>query len=63
MEQTPEEKNQTPEEKEAALKKLNAAVYFESLPAPKDAVQVRGYDFNKGLDYEALFKSYIHTGF
>ena len=25
--------------------------------------KVEGYDFNKGLDYEAVFKSYIHTGF
>lgn len=25
--------------------------------------EVRGYDFNKGLDYEAIFKSYTNTGF
>jgi len=24
---------------------------------------VKGYDFNKGLDYEAVFKSYMTTGF
>lgn len=26
-------------------------------------MKVQGYDFNKGLDYEAVFKSYISTGF
>jgi len=26
-------------------------------------MKVEGYDFNKGLDYEAVFKSYISTGF
>ena len=51
------------ENKEQILDKLSGAVYVKSLPKPEDAVQVRGYDFNKGLDYEAVFKSYISTGF
>ena len=25
--------------------------------------EVQGYDFNKGLDYEAMFKTFRHTGF
>jgi hypothetical protein len=25
--------------------------------------EVRGYDFNKGIDYEQMFKSYRQTGF
>lgn len=25
--------------------------------------EVHGYDFNKGIDYEQIFKSYRHTGF
>ena len=29
----------------------------------KTAMKVEGYDFNKGLDYEAMFKTYISTGF
>ena len=52
-----------PGDKAKILEKLNEAVYFKSLPPPEDAVMVKGYDFNKGLDYEAMFKSYISTGF
>lgn len=51
------------EDKDKVLEKLNAAVYAESKPAPEDAVPIKGYDFNKGLDYEAVFKSYLSTGF
>ena len=58
-----DKKPEQPEDKEKVLEKLSSAVYFKSLPQPEDAVQVRGYDFNKGLDYEAIFKSYISTGF
>jgi len=25
--------------------------------------EIRGYDFNEGLDYEKIFKSYATTGF
>jgi hypothetical protein len=46
-----------------ALDKLNKVVYVESVNELKDGVEIRGYDFNKGLDYEALFKSFIHSGF
>jgi hypothetical protein len=46
-----------------ALDKLNKVVYVESVSELKDGVEIRGYDFNKGLDYEALFKSFIHSGF
>ena len=45
------------------LDKLNKAVYVESVSELKDGIEVRGYDFNKGLDYEALFKTFIHSGF
>jgi hypothetical protein len=46
-----------------ALDKLNKNVYVESVSTLKDGVEIRGYDFNKGLDYEALFKTFIHSGF
>lgn len=29
----------------------------------EDREEVQGYDFNKGIDYEQIFKSYRHTGF
>jgi len=51
------------DDSKAALEKLNEAVYVKSDPAPKDALPIKGYDFNKGLDYEAMFKSYLSTGF
>jgi deoxyhypusine synthase len=28
----------------------------------EDALPVKGYDFNQGLNYEALFKTLISTG-
>ena len=46
-----------------ALDKLSKNVYVESVSELKDGIPVRGYDFNKGLDYEALFKTFIHSGF
>lgn len=36
---------------------VNTQKDIEGLP------EVKGYDFNKGLDYEAVFKTYIHSGF
>ncbi len=50
-------------ENKETLDKLSEAVYVESVKELKDGIKVNGYDFNKGLDYEALFKTYIHTGF
>ena len=41
---------------------LRDAVYIESVEI-KGGEEVRGYDFNNGLDYEAVFKTYRHTGF
>ena len=29
----------------------------------EDEIKVVGYDFNKGIDYEQMFKSYLSTGF
>lgn len=39
------------------------SVLIQSVPMPKDAIEVRGYDFSKGLSYDALFNSYISVGF
>jgi hypothetical protein len=39
-------------------------VYVKSNPdALASANEVHGYDFNKGIDYEAMFKQYTHMGF
>ena len=50
-------------ENKDALAKLSQNVYVESVSELKDGIAVKGYDFNKGLDYEALFKTFIHSGF
>jgi deoxyhypusine synthase len=39
------------------------AVYVKSAAIDEKMVKVSGYDFNKGLDYNEVFKTYIHTGF
>eukprot|EP00051_Salpingoeca_urceolata_P011976 m.148887 g.148887 ORF g.148887 m.148887 type:complete len:389 (-) comp17331_c0_seq5:38-1204(-) len=39
------------------------AVLVVSEELPKDAIKIKGYDFNKGLDYSALLASYLTTGF
>lgn len=38
-------------------------MYVKTKQAIKDGIVVQGYDFNKGIDYEKMFKTYIHTGF
>ncbi|XP_064616269.1 deoxyhypusine synthase-like [Liolophura sinensis] len=40
-----------------------AAVLVESQQMAEDAIKVQGYDFNKGLDFHELLKSYTTTGF
>eukprot|EP00455_Lapot_gusevi_P044886 TRINITY_DN567_c0_g1_i3.p1 TRINITY_DN567_c0_g1~~TRINITY_DN567_c0_g1_i3.p1 ORF type:complete len:390 (+),score=120.87 TRINITY_DN567_c0_g1_i3:70-1239(+) len=39
------------------------AVLLASETLPDDTPVVRGYDFNQGVNYEALLKSYFTTGF
>lgn len=39
------------------------AVLLKSAPIPLHLQQVRGYDFNKGVNYDALFRSFSTTGF
>ncbi|GAB5367277.1 hypothetical protein AAMO2058_001216400 [Amorphochlora amoebiformis] len=47
----------------AGCEKATAAVLVESVEMPKDVPACRGFDFNKGLDYEGMFKSFITHGF
>lgn len=41
----------------------NANAYRESADKLEGRAEVRGYDFNKGLDYEKVFAAYKTTGF
>lgn len=40
-----------------------AAVLKHSSALPAESAQVRGYDFNRGVDYRALLGAYSTTGF
>ena len=40
-----------------------AAVLVTSERMADDAVRVRGYDFNAGVDHSALFTTFLQTGF
>ncbi|KAI4822573.1 hypothetical protein KUCAC02_008110 [Chaenocephalus aceratus] len=37
-------------------------IYREMEPVPEDTPKIQGYDFNQGVDYRALMKSYLTTG-
>jgi deoxyhypusine synthase len=41
----------------------HANVFMKSVALPADTLQVKGYDFNEGVNYEKLFKSYMTTGY
>lgn len=40
-----------------------AAVLKHSSALPSESSQVRGYDFNRGVDYRALLEAFGTTGF
>ncbi|XP_029049015.2 probable deoxyhypusine synthase [Osmia bicornis bicornis] len=42
---------------------LKNAVLVHSSPIPAGTPVVKGYDWNKGIDYHALFETYTHSGF
>ena len=39
------------------------AVLKPSCDLPEDMPKIRGYDFNQGVDLQAVLKSYLTTGF
>lgn len=38
-------------------------MFQASVAMPADTQTVRGYDFNNGVDYSKLFRSYLTTGY
>ncbi|KAG8007041.1 Deoxyhypusine synthase [Nibea albiflora] len=38
-------------------------IYRKTIPLPEDTPKVHGYDFNQGVDYQALLQSFLNTGF
>jgi hypothetical protein len=42
---------------------LTQSVYVESAKTIENLDEVKGYDFNKGLDYNEMFKTFKYTGF
>lgn len=51
-----------PPEGEAPAAAL-AAVLKHSSALPAESAQVRGYDFNRGVDYHAMLEAFGTTGF
>ncbi|KAJ2666565.1 Deoxyhypusine synthase [Coemansia sp. RSA 1199] len=49
--------------KDAVPDVATAAVLVRSEGVPDDAQLIRGYDFENGVDYNALLSTYINTGF
>jgi deoxyhypusine synthase len=47
----------------AAPELAKEAVLVESEKLPNDTPIVTGYDWNKGRNYEDLFKTFVHAGF
>ena len=41
----------------------NDAVLVGSEEMPPGSVTIEGYDFNNGVDYHAMFKSFFRTGY
>lgn len=39
------------------------AVLKPSCSLPEDMPKIKGYDFNQGVDHQAVLKSYLTTGF
>lgn len=39
------------------------AVLKPSCDLPEDMPKIKGYDFNQGVDHQAVLKSYLTTGF
>lgn len=39
------------------------SVLFKSVEMPKDALTVKGYDFNEGINYKKIMESFKYTGF
>lgn len=46
-----------------ALSTAREAVLIKSDSLAEDLPQIRGYDFNQGVDLKALLSSYLTTGF
>lgn len=38
-------------------------IYRQTIQIPEDTPKVRGYDFNQGVDHQALLQSFYNTGF
>lgn len=48
---------------ESDIQIAEMSVLKKSSPMPADSTIIKGYDFNGGIDYDALLDSYMSTGF
>lgn len=50
-------------EEAALLKDTVESVLVKSVEMPPEAIIVKGYDFNNGVDHNALLSSFLTSGF
>uniref|UniRef100_A0A0N5ADW6 deoxyhypusine synthase n=1 Tax=Syphacia muris TaxID=451379 RepID=A0A0N5ADW6_9BILA len=48
---------------DSGISAAQEAVFQKSKALPEGSLQIKGYDFNNGIDYNSLFESYLTTGF
>ncbi|VDK52898.1 unnamed protein product [Gongylonema pulchrum] len=47
----------------ADVASAQSCVFKKSVPLPAGSIEIKGYDFNEGIDYDSLLNSYLSTGF
>ena len=60
---TPQSAGALPRKLDSLPQSVREAVLVDSLPVPDSTPKVQGYDFNRGVDYEQLMRSFLTTGF
>jgi len=51
------------EDDDAVMSSVHSTVFKESENLAGKCLQIEGYDFNRGVDYQQLLKSMVTTGF
>lgn len=55
--------SETKQEDDTIMSSVHSTVFKESENLAGKCLQIEGYDFNRGVDYQQLLKSMLTTGF
>jgi len=55
--------SETKQEDDVVMSSVHSTVFKESENLAGKCLQIEGYDFNRGVDYQQLLKSMLTTGF